>query len=364
MHRFPASVYAARLSRAAALCQSKGLGGFVIGTGPEMAYLVDSWTETHERFTGLVVPAEGAPALVVPRSDVADFDPDFLGELGVEVRPWADGADPYLLAELPGEGPVGLGASLTTAHVLALQSRCAPRATTLATTRLRELFMLKDAHEVAQLRAAARAIDAVHEQVPGLLAEGRTEAEVAADLRALILREHREVDFIIVGSGPHGANPHHSFSERRLRAGEIVVVDIGGTYGVGYHSDCTRTYVVGGPAEEPEWYRALRLAQEAACAAVRPGTTAAQIDAAAREIVSEAGYGPEFFHRTGHGIGLSLHEEPFIMEGNDLVLEEGMAFSVEPGIYLEDRHGGRIEDIVVVTAEGCERLNNQPRQLR
>lgn len=362
--RFDPAVYATRLRRAAEICRERNLAGVIIGTGAEMAYFLGSWASTHERFSALVIPAQGAPALIAPKADIADFHPDLLAELGIAAHGWADGENPYALVDLPHPGALGLGESLTAAHVLALQERFPGAPMTLAATALRELVMSKSAAEVEQLRAAAQAIDAVHARVPGLLRPGRTEAEVAADLHELILREHTAVDFIIVGSGPHGANPHHSFSDRMLRAGEMVVVDIGGTYGVGYHSDCTRTYVVGGPGAEPEMYRVLREAQEAACRAVRPGITAAEIDAAAREIIAAAGYGEQFFHRTGHGIGLSTHEEPFIMAGNDLVLKEGMAFSVEPGIYLEGEYGARIEDIVVVTTEGCERLNTQPRHLR
>ncbi|MDP9851040.1 M24 family metallopeptidase [Corynebacterium lowii] len=361
--RFDSTVYAERLSRAAALCREQGLSGLVIGTGAEMAYLIGAGPSTHERFSALVVPASGTPHVIAPKSDVADFQPALLAELRVTVLPWSDGTDAHGLVELPSPGAIGLGDSLTSAHILALQERF-DNPMVLAATALKELFMRKDPAEITQLRAAAQAIDAVHARVPALLAPGRTEAEVAEDLRALILAEHEAVDFIIVGSGPHGANPHHSYSPRVLERGEMVVVDIGGTYGVGYHSDCTRTYIVGGPTEEPAMYEVLRRAQEAACAAVRPGVTAEQIDATARAIIEEAGYGEAFFHRTGHGIGLSTHEEPFIMAGNDLVLEEGMAFSVEPGIYLDGQCGARIEDIVVVTATGCERLNNQPRTLQ
>ena len=203
--------------------------------------------------------------------------------------------------------------------------------------------------------------------MPSLLREGRTEAEVAAELDALILDGHDSVDFVIVGSGANGANPHHSFSDRQLTRGDVVVVDLGGTLGPGYHSDSTRTYVVGGAGEaDPEVvgaYEVLHRAHAAAVAAVRPGVTAASIDAAAREAITDAGYGELFIHRTGHGIGLSTHEEPFIMAGNDLVLEEGMCFSIEPGIYRSGRWGMRLEDIVTVTADGVELLTRQPREL-
>jgi Xaa-Pro aminopeptidase len=171
------------------------------------------------------------------------------------------------------------------------------------------------------------------------------------------------VDFVIVASGPNAASPHHEVSDRVLEPGDTVVVDIGGTMPSGYCSDSTRTYAIGEPpAEFLAYYKVLYDAQQAACAAVRPGVTADSIDAAAREPITAAGYGEAFFHRTGHGIGLEAHEDPYIVAGNDEVLEPGMAFSVEPGIY-PGPHGARIEDIVVCTASGCERLNNTPREL-
>ena len=209
----------------------------------------------------------------------------------------------------------------------------------------------------------------MHNAVPELLKPGRTEADVAADLRELILREHVEIDFIIVDSGPNGANPHYDYGDRVLTEGEPVVVDIGGTLPSGYHSDTTRTYVVGGdvtaaPQDFQKAYAVLERAQAAGRAAAKPGATAQDVDRATRSIIEEAGYGEYYTHRTGHGIGLSTHEEPFIMEGNELVLEEGMAFSIEPGIYIPGKWGMRLEDIVYTTADGYESLNKAPRELR
>lgn len=366
---FDSSVYARRISQAATSAAAAGLSGLIIGTGPEMAYLTGSWISSHERLTALVIPVAASPVLVAPDVDRAELKLSALPELDLDLVGWVDGDDPHRLVAdaIPGADPVALGSSLTADHVLKLQELLGDRRTVLATESLKELFMRKDADEIEQLRRAGRAIDVVHAEVPDLLRAGRTEAEVAADLEKLILAEHDAVDFIIVGSGPNGADPHHSFSDRELAAGEPVVVDIGGTYGVGYHSDCTRTYVVGGPAgvdaEFTELYRVLFDAQEAACAAVRPGVTAESIDRVAREHIAAAGYGEYYIHRTGHGIGLSTHEEPFIMAGNELVLEEGMAFSVEPGIYLPGKFGARIEDILAVTADGAESLTCQPRVL-
>jgi Xaa-Pro aminopeptidase len=198
-----------------------------------------------------------------------------------------------------------------------------------------------------------------------LLRPGRSEHDVGQDIAELILEEgHSTVDFVIVGSGPNGASPHHELSDRVIEVGDPVVVDIGGTMPSGYCSDSTRTYCVGRPPKEfVESYQSLQAAQQAAVDAVRPGVPAESVDAAARRILTEAGYGEHFIHRTGHGIGVETHEHPFIVSGNTEVLQPGMAFSVEPGVYFSGKYGARIEDIVVVTDTGGESLNQSTRDL-
>lgn len=369
---FSADVYAQRLHAAQKAAADKGIDLLLIGTGPDFAYLTGSWVSSHERLTVLVVPQQGNAWIAAPNTDITDIKAAPVGELDVELRGWNDGENPYELALRgagDGLGKVALGQSLTADHVLRFQDLLPHASYELATYALAELFTRKDEAEIAELRKAGHAIDAVHAQVPQLLQAGRTEAEVAHELEKLILQEHSVIDFVIVGSGPNGANPHHSFSDRELAEGEPVVVDIGGTLPSGYHSDCTRTYVVGGdiskaPRDFQDAYAVLADAQAAARAAAHPGSTAADIDAITREAISAAGWGDYFVHRTGHGIGLSTHEEPFIMEGNDLALEEGMAFSIEPGIYLEGKWGMRLEDIVVLTNDGYESLNQAPRDVR
>ena len=369
---FSADVYAQRLHAAQKAAADKGIDLLLIGTGPDFAYLTGSWVSSHERLTVLVVPQQGNAWIAAPNTDITDIKAAPVGELDVELRGWNDGENPYELALRgagDGLGKVALGQSLTADHVLRFQELLPHASYELATYALAELFTRKDEAEIAELRKAGHAIDAVHAQVPQLLQAGRTEAEVAHELEKLILQEHSVIDFVIVGSGPNGANPHHSFSDRVLAEGEPVVVDIGGTLPSGYHSDCTRTYVVGGdiskaPQDFQDAYGVLADAQAAARAASHPGSTAADIDAIARQAISAAGWGDYFVHRTGHGIGLSTHEEPFIMEGNDLALEEGMAFSIEPGIYLEGKWGMRLEDIVVLTNDGYESLNQAPRDVR
>ena len=369
---FSADVYAQRLHAAQKAAADKGIDLLLIGTGPDFAYLTGSWVSSHERLTVLVVPQQGNAWIAAPNTDITDIKAAPVGELDVELRGWNDGENPYELALRgagDGLGKVALGQSLTADHVLRFQDLLPHASYELATYALAELFTRKDEAEIAELRKAGHAIDAVHAQVPQLLQAGRTEAEVAHELEKLILQEHSVIDFVIVGSGPNGANPHHSFSDRVLAEGEPVVVDIGGTLPSGYHSDCTRTYVVGGdmskaPQDFQDAYAVLADAQAAGRAAAHPGSTAADIDAIVRQAISAAGWGDYFVHRTGHGIGLSTHEEPFIMEGNDLALEEGMAFSIEPGIYLEGKWGMRLEDIVVLTNDGYESLNQAPRDVR
>lgn len=364
---FPASVYAARLARAASLASDAGLDAIIVGPGPDLQYLVGVEGDTIERLTALVIGPSLPPTVVVPRMELAKVRSTAVGELGLAVADWVDGEDPYALvtAAVGTVSRVGVSDALPALHVIPIGDRLGLRLE-LATPVLREGRMIKDAEEIVELRRAGDAIDAVHRRVPEWLRAGRTEREVAADIAEAIVAEgHRTVEFVIVGSGPNGADPHHEVSDRVIEEGDVVVVDIGGAVPSGYNSDSTRTYVVGTPdPAAAERIAVLVKAQQAAVDAVRPGATAAEVDAAARTVLTDAGLGKAFLHRTGHGIGVSVHEEPYIAPGNDLVLREGMAFSIEPGIYFAGEWGARIEDIVVVTADGGERLNVAPHTLR
>jgi Xaa-Pro aminopeptidase len=366
-HRFDTPVYARRLAAAAAAAAEAGLAGLVITPGYDLRYLVGSRAQTFERLTALVLPASGAPTVVVPRLELASLRESAIAELGLAVRDWVDGDDPYqLVSAALGGAPAATAVtdSMPALHLVPLAAALGVQPV-LATEVLRRLRMVKEECEFDALRKAGAAIDRVHARVPEFLVPGRTEADVAADIaKAIVAEGHSDVSFIIVGSGPHSADPHHGYSDRELQAGDIVVVDIGGAYEPGYHSDSTRTYSIGEP--EPEvvhQYSVLERAQRAACAAVRPGVTAAQVDAAARDVLAQEGLADFFVHRTGHGIGLSVHEEPYIVAGNDLPLTAGMAFSIEPGIYFPGRWGARIEDIVVVTDDGAASVNSRPHEL-
>ena len=357
-----------RLERLRASAGAADVGAVVVTPGSDLRYLIGVGGSSFERLTALVVPAasEDPIVFVSPALEFAGLGHVPLAELGVEVRTWVDGDDPYGLT-LAGLGPGRVAVSDMTPALHLLSLRDAGNAEqVLAGPVIRELRMRKDAAELEQLRLAGEAIDRVHERVAQLLRPSRTEAEVAADIAAAIVGEgHAVAEFVIVGSGPNGASPHHSVSDRVIERGDLVVVDIGGPLPSGYNSDSTRTYALGPPrdADAPAAYAALQAAQQAAVDAVRPGVTAAQVDAAARAVLAGAGLAEHFIHRTGHGIGLDVHEEPYIVAGNDLPLTEGMTFSIEPGVYLPGRWGARIEDIVAVTAGGVERLNHRPHDL-
>jgi Xaa-Pro dipeptidase len=367
----PIALLADRIRRAGEVAAAQDTDLLLITPGPDLRYLLGVSGESHERLTCLVLPAAGhraPPALVVPRLEAPGFADIPLDELGIEVVTWRDGEDAHLLVSDLGGGPsrVGLADAMPAAHVLPLRAAFPDVEQVLAGPVMRELRMRKDAAEVAELRAAGAAIDRVHARMGEFLKPGRTEAQVGADIAAAIVAEgHTEAAFVIVGSGPNGSSPHHDVSDRVIESGDVVVIDIGGPLASGYNSDCTRTYAVGAepPAAVREAYAVLQDAQDRAVRAVRPGVTAEQVDAAAREPITAAGLGERFLHRTGHGIGLEVHEEPYIVAGSALALQEGMAFSVEPGVYFDGDWGARIEDIVVVTEDGHERLNNRPRDL-
>ncbi len=353
-----------RLERVRAAVAAGGLDALLLTPGPDLRYVTGYDAHLLERLTCLVVPARGEPILIVPRLELPAAAAAIQQDL--EMVPWDETDDPFALVagRLGAPARVGLSDRMWALFTLRFRDVLPGARQVLASTVLRDLRMRKTPAEIAALREAGAAIDRVHAQVPGWLKPGISERAVARQIAEAILAEgHASVDFTIVGSGPNGASPHHEVSDRVLEHGDAVVVDIGGTMPSGYCSDCTRVYAVGEPPPEfGAYYEVLRAAQEAACQSVRPGVTCESVDAAAREPITAAGYGDQFIHRTGHGIGLETHEDPYIVSGNDQVLEPGMAFSVEPGIY-PGPHGARIEDIVVCTADGMERLNNVPREL-
>jgi len=357
-----------RLDRAREAAANAGVDALLMAPGSDLKYLLGAGGSSFERLTCLVVPTTAPPVLVVPKLEAPGYDAVPTSALGVELATWVDGEDPYALVAsfLDAPSRVAVGDVMVALHVLGLRGALPAAEQVLAGPIVRELRMRKDDAEITELRRAGAAIDRVHARMAEFLRVGRTEAAVGADIAAAIVEEgHTAAEFVIVASGPNGASPHHSLSDRVVEEGDVVVIDIGGPVPAGYCSDSTRTYVMGEPRDTDvsETYAVLQAAQQAAVDAVRPGVTAQDVDAAARTVIEDAGFGEYFIHRTGHGIGLDVHEHPYIVGGNDMPLEPGMAFSVEPGIYQPGRWGARIEDIVVVTEDGVEPVNNQPHHL-
>lgn len=356
---------ATRFERAKAAAAAAGIDALLIGPGADLRYLTGYNALPLPRLTCLVVPTSGEAALYVPRLEEPRALASAVTSLPVTVTAWEETEDPVTLIETfvskqLGHAPqtVAVSDRMWAMHVLRFEETLQSRVVSAASV-MRQLRIRKTADEIAALDTAARAIDSVHEQIRGWSFVDRSEQDIGADIaEAIVAAGHEHVNFVIVGSGPNGASPHHELSERRVVPGDVVVVDIGGAIPQGYCSDSTRTYVVGEPpAGFLDYYRVLYDAQIAACEAVRPGIAAQDVDRAARQLINDAGYGDYFIHRTGHGIGLEEHEDPFIVTGNDTMLEPGMCFSIEPGIYLPGKHGARIEDIVTVTEKDGRRLN-------
>ncbi|MEV0261512.1 aminopeptidase P family protein [Streptomyces sp. NPDC050617] len=360
--------YAARMARASRAAADAGLAGLVVTPGPDLGWLCGYRpTAETERLTALLLAPGREPLLLVPTLE----KPDALRAAGagaVRVSGWTDGEDPYravggLLGDV--KGRYGVSDNAWALHLLGLQRTFPDSGYSAFTEVLPMLRAVKDAHEVERLAAAGAAADATFEEIARVRFAGRRESEIAADLAASLLRNgHSQVDFTVVGSGPNGASPHHEAGERVIEEGDMVVLDFGGLKD-GYGSDTTRTVHVGEPtAEERKVHDIVREAQQAGFEAVRPGAACQDIDRVSRQVIKEAGYGEYFIHRTGHGIGVTTHEPPYMVEGEHLPLVPGMCFSIEPGIYLPGRFGVRIEDIVVCTESGGRRLNNTARELR
>lgn len=380
-----ASRFAERLGLAQEALAREGSAAMLIGVGPELEWLLGYAAVGHERLNLLVIGPSGPATFIAPRLELgaAEQAPG-LAAGAVRVRTWAETEDPYRLVlplvEAQVSASVGPGRrllvsdGLRAAFVLGLQRALQPlpggAAWGLASAVLAPLRRIKDAEEIVLLQAAAEAADRTMEAVTRGPLVGRSEAEVAREVRDRLVDEgHDTAEFAIVASGPNSASPHHEPGARSIGRGEAVLLDIGGRQ-AGYCSDTTRTFWIAdrdgsGPADDfIEIYRLTERAQAAGRAAVRPGVSFESIDAAARDVITAGGYGEQFFHRLGHGIGLEVHEEPWVISGNPEPAVAGNTFSVEPGIYLEGRYGVRIEDSVLCTADGCRSLNQTPRELR
>jgi Xaa-Pro aminopeptidase len=365
---FGPSVHRDRLARASDEAGARGLDALLVTPSSDYLYLLGYNAPALERLTCLIVRPGAGPTLVLPflEEPLARHELGLLAE-DVELVTWEETDDPFarVAGILARPGRVAVQDQMWARVVLRLRAALNGSELVEAGPAIYALRRTKSPEEVERLRAAATAADQAMDAITAERLSGRPEAEVSARVREL-LRDagHDAADWAIVASGPNAASPHHTPGERVIREGDAIVLDIGGTAN-GYASDTSRTAFVGVPPEEfQDLYAVLQQAQAAACEVVRPGIPARDVDRTAREIITEAGFGALFTHRTGHGIGLETHEEPYLVESNPDPLREGDAFSIEPGIYLEGRWGARIEDIVVCTATGGERLNQSSRDLR
>ena len=373
--RISAARHAERLLRAKAAVAAARATALLVGVGPELEWLTGYAAHGGERLNLLVIPAEEEIAFISPRLEApaALAAPGFAdGRLRLEA--WDETDDPFALLPplLSPREPLRLLVSdgLRAAFLLGLQSVLPGAGWGLASSVLAPLRGVKDADELELLRAAAHAADRAMERVIRGPLVGRTEAEVARDVREALVEEgHDTAEFAIVAAGPNSASPHHEPSERVIGPGEPLLLDIGGRR-AGYNSDITRTIWIDdeqgrGPDDDFRTiYELTAAGQAAGRAAVRPGVSFEALDGAAREVIAAGGYGERFIHRLGHGIGLEVHEEPYVVAGNPETAVAGNTFSIEPGIYLDGRYGVRIEDAVVCTADGGESLNRAPRELR
>ena len=389
-HSISAERYAERLSRAQSLLPGQDASALLLGVGPELQWLTGYAALPLERLTMLVVPARGRSSLVVPRLERSAAGSSTAAAGGLlDIVTWEETEDPFevvaqLLTDSKSRPEVQLGAlggawgrlggllvsdRLWATFLLRLQAVVPDAAFGLASAVLSDLRAVKDAEEVELLRKAAQAADRAVTKVAAGRLIGRTEADIAREVRERLEEEgHDEAAFWIVASGPNSASPHHEPSDRVVRAGEPLLLDIGGRL-EGYGSDITRTFWVTGDADDGpgdefrKLYEVLQQAQEASRQAARAGVPAEDVDAVARDQIAGAGFGDKFIHRTGHGIGIEGHEDPYIVAGNERPLEVGNAFSIEPGIYFDGKYGARIEDIVVCSADGPISLNEAPRDL-
>ncbi|WP_425828305.1 aminopeptidase P family protein [Streptomyces fractus] len=363
---FTAADYKARMDRAAQSAADAGLAGVLVAPGPDLVWLTGYHVPADtERLTLLVLAPGQEPTLVVPTLEAPDAA-KAAGADAMTLRDWTDGKDPYDVTAplLDMAGRFGVSDNAWAMHLLGLQRTLPETSYVSLTEALPMLRGVKDAAELERLAAAGAAADATYEEIKKVAFAGRKENDIARELSDLLKRfGHSQVDFTVVGSGPNGANPHHEASDRVIQDGDMVVLDFGGLKH-GYGSDTTRTVHVGEPTdEEREVHDIVREAQTAACDAVRPGIACQDVDRVARKVITDAGYGEYFIHRTGHGIGVTTHEPPYMIEGEEQELVPGMCFSVEPGIYLPGRFGVRVEDIVTVTEDGGRRLNATAREM-
>ena len=354
--------FAGRLERLKDLMGHRGVDVVLLSVGADLPYFTGYEAMASERLTVLVMTATGEPVLVVPKLEAPR-----VGSGPWQLVAWGETDDPVAIATSQSRSPtrVAVGDHMWSVFAIAFQKTWSEAEWVPASTLTSELRMRKDRVEIEELRRAARGVDLVMGRIRDEVRfSGRSEREVARDLAEMTVEVgHDTAEFTIVASGSNGASPHHTPGNRIIERGDMVVCDFGGRW-EGYYSDSTRTFCVGEPSVgEAEVHEVVREANRVARETVSPGVPCAEVDRAARLVIEEAGFGEYFIHRTGHGIGLEVHEHPYIVAGNEMPLEMGMTFSIEPGVYIPGRFGVRIEDIVACADNGVDTLNASDRSL-
>jgi len=354
-----------RISKTQSLLKNFENSILLVTPGPNLRYLTDYKAKNLERLTCLAITSDQKPMLIVPELEKLAAMDAGLNEETVDLRTWGEGRNPFEFFLNSSFKNVFIDEKMTADKLLNFQKIFQESKFTNASSIINSLRSVKSDYEIDQLKSVGKMIDDVHAQVPEIIKPGLTEIEIAKMIGNKILESgHDSVDFVIVASGHNSASPHHEPSSKVIEKGEVVVVDIGGTSPSGYCSDSTRTYCVGKPQKEIlGFYSVLKSAQEAACQASGQDLTGAQLDSVARDILENNGLGKFFTHRTGHGIGMETHEEPYVVSTNQTKLVAGNAFSIEPGFYIENKFGARIEDIVVKLENGFVRCNETTREL-
>jgi len=347
-----------------------GTDALLLSVGADLPWLCGYEAMPLERLTMLVVPRDGDATLVVPGLEA----PRVVDRPEFKLRPWGETEDPIAIVAGLVSNAVTLAVDDRTwaRFVLALQGELPDAAWRVATSVTGPLRERKDRHEIDMMVRAGNAVDAIAAEIQSgeIKLIGRTEADVSADIgRRIVDRGHHRVNFAIVAAGENAASPHHEPGSRVIGSGEGVLFDFGGTmldeWGVGYCSDITRCVWLGDPpADAADAYEALQRSHAAGIAAAVVGAPCQEVDRAARRVLVDAGLGEWFVHRTGHGIGVEAHEDPYMVEGNDAPLEDGNAFSVEPGVYIPGRFGFRLEDCLAVTTDGPIMFTEVDRDLR
>ena len=355
-----------RLNKTSKFMQDNDVSTLLITPGSNLRYLTGYKAKKLERLTCLVLQKDELPTIVVPKLEKLATIDSGIADLGIEIITWEETESSFSKVKIPkSEGLVAVDSQMNASKMLDFQHYFVDRKFVDAKIIMNAIRSKKSQYEIDQLKLAGKYIDKVHEQIPQIFEMGDTERTLAKKIANLIIEAgHEIVDFTIVATGQNSASPHHEPGDTLIAKGDVVVIDIGGTISSGYCSDSTRTYVLGNCSSDfQEKYEILKQAQELAIESVKENISADNLDSVARKYLMKHDLGKYFIHRTGHGIGLDTHEDPYIVQGNTEILVDGNSFSIEPGFYIEGKYGARIEDIVVKNGSKTIVCNNSKKDL-